>query len=105
MTIIQPNKNNFKIDFFISALMLIFIISVIWGVFLYNQAVDFRHEVDDIAKILKQSEVENAELKNVLYSIIDSKDSESLAVSESLVLEKNPEYIKTASGQQLTTNN
>lgn len=105
MTIIQPNKNKFKIEFFISVLMLIFIASAAWGVFLYNQTVNFRHETENIGKILKQSEVENAELKNVLYSMIDLKNSESLVISESLVLEKNPEYIKAANSEQLTTNN
>lgn len=105
MTIIQPNKNKFKIEFFISVLMLIFIVSVVWGVFLYNQTVNFRHEAEDIGKILKQSEIENAELKNALYSMIDLKNSESLTVSESLILEKNPEYIKVTDNQQLTTNN
>ncbi|MEK7635951.1 MAG: hypothetical protein AAB405_02565 [Patescibacteria group bacterium] len=105
MTIIQPNKNSFKIEFFISIVMLIFIASAVWGVFLYNQTVNFKHETENISKILKQSEIENAELKNILYSMIDLKSSESLVISESLVLEKDPEYIKTASEQQLTINN
>lgn len=104
MTIIQPNKNNLKIEFFISVLMLILIVSAVWGVFLYNQTVDFRHEADDIAKILKQNEVENAELKNILYSMIDLKNSESLIIRESLILEKNPKYVST-DNKQLTTNN
>lgn len=105
MTIIQPNKNSFKIDFFISILMLIFLAAAVWGVYLYNQTVNFRHETDTITKILKQSEVENAELKNALYSIIDLKNSELLAISEPLVLESNPEYVKTTHSQQPTTNN
>jgi len=96
MTIIKPNKNSFKVEFFSSVLIMIFIASAVWGVFLYNQTVNFRHEIEDIGITLKQSEVENAELKNILYSMIDLKESESLVASESLILEKNPEYAKVS---------
>ena len=96
MTIIQPNKNSFKIEFFSSVLMMIFIASAVWGVFLYNQTVNFKHEMKNVSITLKQREVENAELKNILYSMVDLKESESLVASESLILEKNPEYVKVS---------
>ena len=56
---------------------MIFIASAVWGVFLYNQTVNFKHEMKNISITLKQREVENAELKNILYSMVDLKESEA----------------------------
>lgn len=90
MTIIKSNKTNHKINFLISFLMLTFIVSAVFGVFLYNQLVDFRHEIAGYEKIIKTAEVENAELKNSLYQLLDA----GLPENQSFVLDKNPEYIK-----------
>lgn len=90
MTIIKSNKTNHKINFLISFLMLTLVISAVFGVFLYNQLVDFRHEIVSYEKIIKTAEVENAELKNALYQLLDA----GLPNSQSFVLDKNPEYIK-----------
>lgn len=76
--------------------MLFLVIFAVWGVFLYNQLVDFRHEIANTEKIFRQKEVENAELKNSLYSIIDRNNLESMVGNGVLVLDKNPEYLKTA---------
>ena len=96
MTIIQPNRSGYKINFSISILALMLMVSIVWGVFVYNQLVSFRHEVSGFEKIVRQAEVENAELKNTLYQITDLKNLESSASSGRLVLEKNPKYL----GQQ-----
>lgn len=95
MTIIQPNKNNHKITFGISFLMIITITAAIWGIFLYNQLVNLRHEVKRQENNLRQAEVTNAELKNNLYSILDAKNLESLINNQSLIFDKNPNYLKT----------
>lgn len=105
MTIIQPNKNSSKTNFLILVLMLGSISAVVWGVFIYNQLVDLRHEVKSQETGAKQAEVANAELKDNLYNIIDAKSAESLKNSQSLILDKNPEYVKISGNQQLTTNN
>jgi hypothetical protein len=105
MTYIQPHQNNNKISFLISALTLASMGAAVWGVFLYNQLIDLRHEVSIQGKTIKQSEVENAELKNNFYQVFNAKNFESLAEEKSLVLEKKPEYVKLNSSQLLTTNN
>ncbi len=105
MTIIQPNKNNHKINFFISMLMVVLVIAAVWGMFLYNQLVSLRHEVKKQETNLERAEVSNAELKNNLYSILNEKKFEPLINQQSLILEKNPEYVKIADNKQLTSNN
>jgi cell division protein FtsB len=94
MTIIQPNKNNHKTSFLISVLLITSISAALWGIFLYNQLVNLRHEVKKQETNLRRAEVTNAELKNNLYNIIDTKNLEPLIKSQSLILDKNPEYIK-----------
>ena len=105
MTIIQPNKNNHKTNFLISILTIVSVIAAVWGVFLYNQLVNLRHEVKKQETNLRRAEVTNAELKNNLYSVLNEKNLESLINQQSLILDKNPEYAKTTRNKQLTTNN
>ncbi|MBN2198178.1 hypothetical protein JW698_03275 [Candidatus Wolfebacteria bacterium] len=94
MTIIQPSKKNRFTGFLISALLVSSISVVLWGVFLYNQLVDVRHEIDKQKNNFQQAEVNNAELKNNLYNIIDTKNLKASTNSQSLILDKSPEYIK-----------
>jgi len=100
MTIIQPHQTG-KTNFLISIFTLTSIGVAVWGVFLYNQLIDLRHNIAKQEKAIKQSEVESAELKNNLYNLVSSKNLESLAQEKSLVLENKPEYVKT---QFLTAN-
>ena len=95
MTIIQPDKTSALSSFSISILLVASISAVLWGVFLYNQLVNVRHELSSQKDGLQQAEVTNAELKNNLYSIIDAKNLKASMNSQSLILDKNPEYIKT----------
>lgn len=74
--------------------MLTSVCIAVWGVFLYNQLVNLRHEVKKQEADISRAEVTNAELKNNLYSIIDAKNLKSSANSQSLILDKNPEYVK-----------
>ncbi len=102
MTIIQPHKNNYKANFLVLLLIMTCVSLTTWGVFLYNQLVSLRHEVKSQGANLSQTEVENAELKNNLYHAIDKGNLESLINSQSLILDKNPEYVKT--GQLVVSN-
>ncbi|MBI5306706.1 hypothetical protein HZB04_03960 [Candidatus Wolfebacteria bacterium] len=97
MTYIQPNKNNNKINFIISILMISSVSMVVWGVFLYNQTVNLRYEIVDYEKMIKQEEVRSAELKNNLYSVLDPKNFEIFKGSETLVLDNHPKYVKSQS--------
>ena len=94
MTIIQPNKTSYKSNFLILTLIFVSISVAVWGVFLYNQLVNLRHEVKSQEIALGQAEVANAELKNNLYNIIDAKNLESSIKNQSLILDENPNYVK-----------
>lgn len=94
MTIIQPHQIDYKMNFLISTAIFLLVASAVWGVFLYNQLVNFSHEIAGQEKIIERAEVESAELKNILYQMIDSKNSESLISSRSLISEKSPDYLK-----------
>lgn len=93
MTIIQLNKNNHKKNFLISILMMVSVVMAVFGIFIYNQLVSLRHEVKKQENNIQQAEVQNAELKNNLYSILNEKNIESLINQQSLILEKNPNYL------------
>jgi len=105
MTIIQPNREEKKTSLFALVLAGIAVLSVVWGVFIYNQLVDIRHEVAKKSNNLEKAEVSNAELKNNLYNIIDSQNLESLAEDRFLAFDKNPQYVKSDRDNQLTANN
>jgi len=105
MTIIQPNRESKKTSLFALVLTGIAVLSVVWGVFIYNQLVDIRHEVKEASNNVGKAEVTNAELKNNLYNMIDSGNLESLAQDKSLALENNPQYVKSDGKNQLTANN
>lgn len=81
------------------------VLSVVWGVFLYNELVDVRHEVQKQTNNVQEAEVSNAELKNNLYNVIDANNLETLAKEQSLILDNNPQYIKSTDGKQLTADN
>lgn len=97
MTIIQPNKNDNKINFLISFSISGLVVFAVWGIFLYNQMVNFRHEFSNLEKVVQQKEVENAELKNNLFQATDTRNLETLVNQKSLILDKKPEYVKAQS--------
>lgn len=96
MTIIQPHKNNNKANFLVSILMMACLVVALWGIFLYNQLVDLRHEVSDAQEGVRGEEVANAELKNNFYGITNTDNLKSVTAAQSLVLDQNPQYIKLA---------
>ncbi|MBI3638490.1 hypothetical protein HY227_01985 [Candidatus Wolfebacteria bacterium] len=98
MTIIQPRKNNIgKTNILTASLMTILILAAISGMFLYNSLVNLRHDVIRKKIEIGKAEVLNAELKNNFYKLVDAKNLESFTKTSSLVLEKNPEYVKKES--------
>lgn len=94
MTIIQPRKNNYKTNFLISIFIIAGLTMAIWGIFLYNQLVNFRHELTSQENTLRKTEVINAELKDKLYNLTDTNTFSSSTNPQSLIIDKNPQYIK-----------
>jgi cell division protein FtsB len=94
MTIIQPHKNKRKTGVLIAFLTLSCISAAVWAIFSYNQVVELRHEVDANKGNLNKIEVSNAELKDGLYKLVDLNGQSSSTRPQSLVLDKDPEYVK-----------
>ncbi len=105
MTIIQPHKSNNGSNFLVSILMMGCVVVALWGIFLYNQLVDVRHEAKSARNDIQEAEVANAELKNSFYSITNTDSLKSASNAQTLILEQNPQYVKLAENKQLTINN
>jgi cell division protein FtsL len=91
MTIIQPNKyKDIKRLMFSMGVFIVGII-LVW-VFVYLQTVNLRHDTASAKKSLEEAKVENAELKNRYYGIVDSENLENLARERGFVNDKNPQW-------------
>ncbi|GEM_PF-5334939 len=96
-TIIQPNQENKKAHVVLTTIFLniVFIASAVGMILFYSQVANFRQEIKKQSVGLRTVETQNAELKNTLYTSIDSISPQKLnAVNSPLILESNPEYIK-----------
>lgn len=94
MTIIQPTKSKRMINFFITLLAGSVVGISLWGIVLYNEVVDARHEKEKRETALRAIEVKNSELKNSVYETMSPKQLESIREARALVAERNPHYIK-----------
>jgi cell division protein FtsB len=91
MTIIQPNKyQNIKRLTIILSSILIGV--VVFGVFLYLQTVNAKHDLTKMKQELENMRVQNAELKEKYYSLVDATSLEQLAEERGLIQDKNPQW-------------
>src|SRR3989344_8854669 len=91
MTIIQPNKNE-EIRRLITLLSTGLIFVFLGGVLLYMQTVSLKHDLAKKHDTLETIKVENAELKNSFYTLVDVGNLEQLASELGLVQDKNPQW-------------
>lgn len=103
MTIVQPNRNDLSaMSVFTFVMMVFLVLAAFGGMYLYNQLVSLRHDISAAKDNLNKAEVANADLKNSLYQTINIKNPDSFAQSQSLVQDKNPDYLQNA--PQLSSN-
>lgn len=93
MTIIEPNKNKFKIGIFAFIIIALIIIEAVFSIFAYNKSVHLGHGLRDRSGELEALAVENADLKNKLYEVLDFQNADKLAERLGLVKERKPEYL------------
>lgn len=91
MTIIQPNKNR-DIMRLLVTLGSISVGLAMAGVFVYLQTVNAKHDLARIKEELEIIKVENAELKNSYYEMVDTDNLERLAEEKGFVKDKNPQW-------------
>lgn len=96
MTIIRPDKTKkeSKSGLVIAVLLAVFLAGSLAGVFLYNQTVNYRHELKKADAALNKIETQNAEIKEELYRHIDMKEAKETAAKSALVFDSNPQYLK-----------
>lgn len=92
MTIIQPNKNE-DIRRLITLLTIGLVAVFLAVVFLYLQTVSLKHDLAKKHNTLETLKVENAELKNNFYNLVDVGNLEKLAGELGLVQDKNPQWV------------
>ena len=66
-------------------------IILIW-VFVYLQTVNLRHDLADAKQHLEEVKVENADLKNEYYSLVDADNLETLARERGFIKDRNPQW-------------
>ncbi len=95
MTIFTPHQSkiriNAKLFLWVTALLTI----VLTSVYIYNQNVAFRHSLSILESELQELQVANADVKNKLYNLLDSKNLHGLIEKLSLIKETQPRYLES----------
>ena len=93
MTIIHPHKTLPFINIIFTILAGILVVSSVWLVFLYNRSVNLDHDISGLKAQIKNTETETAELKDRIFTILDTQALSRIAETEGLVKEGNPKYL------------
>lgn len=91
MTIIRPNAYK-EIKKLVALLSVVLVGTLLLGVFIYLQTVSMKHDIANAQDNLDELKVENADLKNSFYGMMDSDNLEKLALERGLVKDKNPQW-------------
>ena len=91
MTIIQPNKHRDIKRLSVSlGVLLVGALSML--VFVYIETVNLNHNITDAKNRLESIKVDNADLKDEYYGLVDADNLEELAAERGLVKDKNPQW-------------
>lgn len=93
MTIIEPNKNKFNLNFLMIFAIGLVICAALLSIFAYAKSVKIDHALSSYQKTLDQLRAESADLKNELYAILDFQNADQLAEKLGLIKERKPEYL------------
>lgn len=93
MTIIEPTKNKYYSREFLYLIGLILIVTIL-NIYFYNLNVNLKYQISIHEKSLQQLDAANAEIRNQLYQMLDSKNLVSLIQEHNLVSDKNPDYFE-----------
>ena len=97
MTIVQPNQTKLTaMNIMIFVMILTLTFTAVFGMFLYNQLVSFRHDVSSAKDAVSKAEVQNAEFKNQIYEITSIGNPVAFAEAHTMALDTNPRYLHSA---------
>lgn len=91
MTIIQPNKYE-DVKKLAVILGVVLVVAFLGMMAVFIQTVSLRHDVEAARKMLEEIAVENAELKNEYYALVDAEHLLTLAEERGFVQDRNPQW-------------
>lgn len=91
MTVIQPNKIKSVLAIIIGLSLVLFLVAFV-NIYVYSKTVSLKYDASKLEKNLESLRVENAELKNDLYQLVDLKKLENLAKEKGMIQDKNPQW-------------
>lgn len=95
MTIIQPNRTRaFPLNIILSALIALVVLAAVWLVSLYNTLVNIQHGIAETRDEIRNIQTANAELKEELFAILDSRKFEEFAAERALIKNRAPRYFQ-----------
>jgi len=98
MTIIEPNKNKFKINTLKAFIIGLILIEAALGIFSYNKNVESEYWFTQTAQANETLRIKNADLKNRLYALTDFQNAGDIAIKLGLIKEGRPEYLASSGG-------
>ena len=94
MTFIQPSKHINMLNIVIAMLVITILGGTFWLVVAYNKTVDLSHNIISAKTQLSAIGASSTALNNTIISTLGLTNFQSLAASEGLVVEKNPQYFQ-----------
>ena len=91
MTIIQPNKYK-DIKRLVISLGALTVGMIILLVLVYMRTVNLSYNLVEAKQNLEEVKVQNAELKNDYYGLVDADNLETLAKERGFIRDKNPQW-------------
>ncbi len=98
MTIIEPNKNKIRVNLILVLLMGMVGLSILSGIYLYNQTVDLRHTIKNDEAMIQKTQEGIVEVRNQLYSVLDLKNLLRVSEAQGLVNDPKPGYLEVTAG-------
>ncbi len=92
MSIIQPNRKQ-NIILLIVGLSVLFIMFTVGNIMIYSKTVSLTHDLNSLKANLSNLQVNNAELKNALYTETDSNAMSKIIATRGLIEDKNPQWV------------
>ena len=97
MTYIRPNKDHSTLNVVLLFLGIGFFLGAVWLVVLYNNSVNFSHGLSEMKAEFQEVQAANVELREHIFSVLDTLNSKDLAAQHNLVQEKKPQYLELIS--------
>ncbi len=101
MTFLEPKKERKTLDFIYLAMGLGIIIGIFFLVVMYNQVVSLKHDISGINNEIEREQAKVAEIKEAVFSILNSDEVKIFIAEKGLISEKSPSYFESTSQESI----